>query len=83
MLHVLWSLVVGFFVGLLARMLMPGADHLGLFATSLLGIAGSFVGGGVARLVSRPEPGAPFHAAGILGSIVGAMLLLIVFRMMH
>jgi len=83
MLHVLWSLVVGFFVGLLARMLVPGADQMGFFSTSLLGIGGSIVGGGVARLVSRPEPSTPFHPAGILGSIVGAMLLLLVGRMMH
>jgi uncharacterized membrane protein YeaQ/YmgE (transglycosylase-associated protein family) len=83
MVHVLWSLVVGFVVGLLARMLVPGADQMGFFATSLLGIGGSFVGGGIGRLLSRPEPGAPFHAAGILGSVVGAMLLLFVGRMMH
>jgi uncharacterized membrane protein YeaQ/YmgE (transglycosylase-associated protein family) len=83
MLHVLWSLVVGFVVGLVARMLVPGADQMGLFATSLLGIGGSLVGGAIARLVNRPEPGAPFHAAGILGSVVGAMLLLFLARMMH
>jgi uncharacterized membrane protein YeaQ/YmgE (transglycosylase-associated protein family) len=83
MLHVLWSLVVGFVVGLVARMLVPGADQMGFFATSLLGIGGSLVGGALARLVSRPEPGAPFHAAGILGSVVGAMLLLFLGRMMH
>ena len=83
MLHVLWSLVVGFVVGLLARMLVPGADHMGFFATSLLGIGGSVVGGAIARLVNRPEPGAPFHPAGVVGSIIGAILLLVVGRMMH
>src|SRR4029077_12922732 len=38
--HIIWSLVVGFFAGLLARPLMRGADHIGLLATSLLGILG-------------------------------------------
>ncbi len=81
MFHLLWMLVTGFVVGLIARAIMPGADHMGLLATSLLGIAGSFVGGLLARLVNRPEPGAAFHAAGLFGSIVGALILLYLGRL--
>ena len=40
MLHLIWSIVVGFVVGLLARALLPGADHLGMIATTLVGIVG-------------------------------------------
>ena len=64
MLHVIWYIIVGFIVGLLARAVMPGVQHLGFIMTTLLGIAGSIVGGLIARLFSRPEPGATFHPAG-------------------
>ena len=50
MLHVIWSVIVGFFVGLIARAIMPGAQHLTFIMTSLLGIGGSIVGGLIARL---------------------------------
>jgi len=83
MLHILWSLITGFVIGLLARAVMPGADHMGLLATSLLGIAGSFVGGLIGRLIHRPEEGAAFHPAGFFGSIVGAIVLLWAYRSMQ
>jgi uncharacterized membrane protein YeaQ/YmgE (transglycosylase-associated protein family) len=76
MLHLVWMFLTGFVIGLLARALMPGADHMGIFATALLGIAGSLVGGFVVRLVHRPDPGSAFHPAGFVGSIVGALILL-------
>jgi uncharacterized membrane protein YeaQ/YmgE (transglycosylase-associated protein family) len=44
--------------------------------TGVLGIVGAFVGGFIARLFSKPPPGAPIHPAGILLSIVGAVLVL-------
>jgi uncharacterized membrane protein YeaQ/YmgE (transglycosylase-associated protein family) len=78
--HIVWSIVVGFVVGLLARALMPGADHMGFFATSLLGILGSLVGGFVGSLVSRPKEGAVFHPAGLVLSVIGAMILLFIWR---
>lgn len=80
MLHVIWSIIVGFIVGLIARALVPGADHMGFWMTSVLGILGSIAGGFIARLFSKPKEGAPFHPAGFLMSIVGAILLLLIFR---
>jgi len=80
MLHILWWLITGFVIGLLARALLPGADHMGLLATSLLGIAGSFVGGFLAHLIHPPKEGAAFHPAGFFLSIVGAVVLLLAFR---
>ena len=44
MIHILWSVIVGFVVGLIARAIMPGVQHMGFIATTLLGIGGSFVG---------------------------------------
>ena len=83
MLHILWSIVVGFVVGLIARALVPGADVMGFWMTSGLGIAGSIAGGLVARLFNRPVDGAMFHRAGFFLSLVGAVVLLGVWKMMH
>lgn len=74
--HLLWSLVIGFVVGLIARAVMPGAQSMGFFMTAILGIVGSFVGGFIGSLISKPAEGAKFHPAGILMSIVGAIVVL-------
>jgi uncharacterized membrane protein YeaQ/YmgE (transglycosylase-associated protein family) len=79
MLHIIWSIIVGFIVGLIARAVMPGMQHLGFLMTTLLGIGGSIVGGLIGRLFSKPEPGTSFHAAGFIMSIIGAILLLFIW----
>jgi uncharacterized membrane protein YeaQ/YmgE (transglycosylase-associated protein family) len=76
MLHIIWSIIVGFIIGLIARAVMPGVQHLGFIMTTLLGIGGSIVGGLIGRLFSKPAPGSSFHAAGFIMSLVGALLLL-------
>ena len=76
MLHVIWMFIVGIVVGAIARLIMPGSEHLGILMTGVLGIAGSFVGGLIARIFSRPADGAAFHPAGIILSIIGALILL-------
>ena len=76
MLHVLWMFIVGIIVGAIARYFVPAPEHLGILMTGILGIAGSIVGGFIARIFSRPPEGALFHPAGILLSIVGAVILL-------
>jgi uncharacterized membrane protein YeaQ/YmgE (transglycosylase-associated protein family) len=78
MLHILWSIVVGFFIGLIARALVPGDQHMGFLATSLVGIGGSIVGGLIARLFSKPKEGQPFHPAGLILSVIGAVIVLLV-----
>jgi uncharacterized membrane protein YeaQ/YmgE (transglycosylase-associated protein family) len=82
MLHIIWSIIVGFIIGLIARAIMPGAQHLGFILTALLGIGGSIVGGLIARLFSKPKEGQPFHPAGIFMSIIGALILLFVWGKM-
>lgn len=74
--HVLWMFIIGILIGGMARLIMPGAQNLGILMTGVLGIAGSFVGGFIARLFSKPAEGATFHPAGIALSIVGALILL-------
>ena len=79
MLHIIWSIIVGFFVGLIARAIMPGAQHLTFIMTALLGIGGSIVGGLIARIFSKPEPGSKFHTAGFVLSVIGAIILLYIW----
>jgi uncharacterized membrane protein YeaQ/YmgE (transglycosylase-associated protein family) len=76
MLHIIWSIIVGFIVGLIARAIMPGAQSMGFIETTLVGIVGSVVGGLIARLFSRPKDGAFFHPAGFFLSIIGAIIVL-------
>ena len=79
MLHFIEYIVVGFIIGLIARAIMPGAQHLGIIMTTLLGIGGSIVGGFIGRLFSIPEPGSAFHPAGFILSIIGAIILLFIW----
>lgn len=76
MLHIIWYIIVGFVVGLVARAVMPGAQSMGLIMTTVLGIVGGIVGGFIARLFSKPEPGSAFHPAGFIMSVIGALIVL-------
>jgi uncharacterized membrane protein YeaQ/YmgE (transglycosylase-associated protein family) len=75
--HILGWLLFGLLVGAIAKFLMPGNDPGGWIVTILLGIAGSFVGGFLAQSLL----GSNQQTAGWIGSIVGAMLLLFVYRL--
>jgi uncharacterized membrane protein YeaQ/YmgE (transglycosylase-associated protein family) len=79
MIHILWSIVVGFIVGLIASAVMH--THLGFLGTTLLGIAGSIIGGLIARIFSRPPEGSKFHPAGFIMSIIGAIVLVFLVRL--
>jgi uncharacterized membrane protein YeaQ/YmgE (transglycosylase-associated protein family) len=83
MLHIIWSIIIGFVIGLIARAIMPGAQNLGFIVTTCLGIGGSILGGLLGRLFSKPEPGTPFHPAGIIMSIIGALILLFLWGKFH
>ena len=76
MLHILWMFIVGIVVGFIARAIMPGKQSMGILMTGVLGVAGSIVGGLISRLFSKPADGAFFHPAGIIMSILGAILIL-------
>ncbi len=82
MFHLLWMLIVGLVVGAIARWLMPGVENMGWLMTAFLGIAGSFVGGFIARMFSKPADGAIVHPAGLILSVIGAMILLYAARKM-
>jgi uncharacterized membrane protein YeaQ/YmgE (transglycosylase-associated protein family) len=74
-------IVIGLIVGLLARLLVPGRDSIGLLGTILLGIVGSFVGGFLQQLIQFHHLEVThFAATGIIGSIIGAIVLLLILR---
>lgn len=76
-------LIVGFIVGAIARLLLPGRDSLGVFGTILLGIVGSFVGGFLQNLIKYHTLNVhSFHPVGIIGSIIGAFVLLLLLRLL-
>jgi uncharacterized membrane protein YeaQ/YmgE (transglycosylase-associated protein family) len=75
MLNTLWYLIIGFIAGWIAKVIMRVPD-VKWWEMLILGIVGSIVGGLIARLWSKPADGRPFHSAGLLMSIVGAIVIL-------
>ena len=74
---IVW-IIFGLIVGALAKFIMPGPDPGGIIVTILIGIAGALFGGWIGRGLGFYGPGEP---AGFLMSLVGAVLLLILYRM--
>ena len=75
---IIWTIVIGFIVGLLAKLVMPGKDPGGFIVTTLLGIAGSLLasyGGRALGLYGGDE------TAGFVGAFLGAIILLIIYRL--
>ena len=74
-------IVIGLIAGALARLLVPGRDPMGIGATILLGIVGSFVGGFLADVLFRSEgEDLGLTPAGIIGSVIGAIIVLLIYR---
>ena len=76
--HILGTIVIGFFAGLIAKLLMPGRDPGGFVITTLLGIAGAFVAKYIGLALKFYQPGDP---AGFLASVVGAIIILAIFHL--
>ena len=72
--HFLGTIVIGFFVGLLARALHPGDDRMGIIMTILLGIGGSMVGTFLGQALHLYHQG---QTAGFIGATIGAIVLLV------
>ncbi len=70
-------LVFGLVVGFLARALMPGRQKMGFVMTALLGVVGSFIGGFLTALITDKRV-TDLNAAGLIGSVIGAMLVLFI-----
>jgi uncharacterized membrane protein YeaQ/YmgE (transglycosylase-associated protein family) len=76
--HYLWMLIIGLVIGAIAKLIMPGKDPGGIIITMLIGIAGALIAGFLGRAVGWYQEGEP---AGFIASVIGAILLLIVYRM--
>ena len=75
---ILWTLLIGLVVGALARLFMPGRDPGGIIITMLLGVAGAALAGFLGRALGWYRAGA--EGPGIIASVLGAMLLLFLYR---
>jgi uncharacterized membrane protein YeaQ/YmgE (transglycosylase-associated protein family) len=75
---IIWILLIGLIIGAVAKLLTPGRDPGGCIITMLIGIAGSFVASYLGQKLGWYEAGQP---AGFIASVVGAMLLLLLYRL--
>ena len=79
---ILILLIVGLIAGAIARLLVPGRDPIGFLGTIALGVVGSFLGGFILNLIEYHTLAVhSLHATGILGSVLGAIVLLILLRL--
>ena len=76
--NLIWTLIIGLIVGAVAKLLMPGKDPGGFIITILLGITGAFLAGFLGRALHWYAAGEP---AGFIASVIGAIILLIIYRM--
>lgn len=73
---IIWTVIIGFSAGLLARALKPGDDKLGYIMTAVLGIAGSFLANFIGQSLGWYKPG---DSAGFVAAVAGAVLLLAIY----
>lgn len=76
---IIWTILIGFLIGVVAKFLMPGRDPAGFIITVLIGIAGSLIAGYLGGALGWYRVG---ESAGFLASVIGAMLLLFGYRML-
>ena len=77
---IIWTIVIGLLAGIVAKFLMPGRDPGGVIVTILLGIAGAFVATYLGQAIGWYTAG---EAAGFVGAVLGAIILLIVYRLIR
>jgi len=73
---ILWTILLGFLVGVVAKFLHPGRDGMGFIMTTVLGVVGSVVAGYLGQVLGLYQAG---EGAGFIGSVLGAILLLFVY----
>ena len=77
---IIWTILIGFIVGLVAKMLTPGRDPTGFFITAAIGIAGSLLATYGGQAMGFYQAGEP---AGFIGSLIGAIILLVIYHMIR
>jgi uncharacterized membrane protein YeaQ/YmgE (transglycosylase-associated protein family) len=78
--HIVWTIIIGFIIGLLARALKPGNDRMGFIMTTILGVAGALLAKFAGQQLGWYSPNQP---AGFIASVAGAILLLVIFSLVR
>ena len=73
---IIWTIVLGFVIGLIAKFIHPGKENMGFIMTILLGIAGSFLAGVIGQFIGWYKAG---EGAGFIASVIVAILLLVIY----
>jgi uncharacterized membrane protein YeaQ/YmgE (transglycosylase-associated protein family) len=76
----IWTVIIGLIVGVVAKLVHPGRDNLGILMTIILGIAGSLVATFLGQAIGWYQPGQP---AGFIGAVIGAVILLLIYGRMR
>ncbi len=77
MLHLLWTIIIGFLAGAVAKFIMPGKDPGGFLITTGLGVAGALIATYLGRLIGWYQEG---QSAGFIAAVVGAIIVLAIYR---
>ncbi len=73
---IIWTIVLGFIIGLIAKLIHPGKENMGLIMTIILGIGGSFLAGVIGQAIGWYKAG---EGAGFIASVIVAILLLVIY----
>lgn len=76
MFHLMWIILIGFVIGVIAKLIHPGKENMGLVMTTLLGIGGSLAMSYLGQIIHIYKAG---ERAGFIGSVIGAVLILLVY----
>ena len=78
--HIIWSILIGFVAGLVAKILTPGRDPSGFFITAAIGIGGSLAATYVGQALGWYRSG---ESAGFIGAVIGAIALLLIYHLVR
>ncbi len=78
--HIFWTIVLGFLVGVVAKFIYPGRQHMGWILTILLGIGGAFVATYLGQWLHIYQPGQTAH---FIGAVVGALIILFIYNLIR
>lgn len=75
---IIWTILIGFIVGIVAKFLMPGRDPSGFFITAIIGVVGSIIATFLGRALGLYQVG---ESAGFIAAVIGAIILLFIYRL--
>ena len=78
--HLIWTIIIGFVAGAIAKLIMPGKDPGGFIITTLIGIAGALIATYLGHLIGWYKAG---QGAGFIGAIIGSIILLLIYRLIR